>query len=1101
MMLAVIMVISLLPLSTLAETEEVKISVPAVSVGAGHSAAIKTDGSLWIWGCNVHGELGDGTKDNKSEPIKIMDNVVQVSLGECHSAAVKKDGTLWMWGLNSSGQLGNSTLDNSIIPIKVLDNVKWVSLGGFHSAAIKNDGSLWVWGSNQFGQLGDGTTENRTSPVKIMDDVVQVALGYYNGVSVKKDGTLWILGENNYGVPTKVMDNVRFVQSNGRNAAIKTDDSLWVWGNNDQGELGDGTRIDKTEPIKIMDDVAYVDLGLYHSAAVKKDGTLWTWGFNDKGQLGNKAMSNTSITIPTKVADDIIQVALGDKHSAAIKKDGTLWTWGLNQYGQLGNGTHYNTSIMTRIMNLNAGLIIEGESSVHNAKEITLKATRYDEDGNVAPEGGITWSCSDESVAQITPWGNNVTVKGLKGGKVTITATHAESGMSATHEIEVYGDMNISINAMQNADGIKTKYIDAMRDEVLGISVSNIPEGVEPEIDVTFDQPDFLEVGELKEVPSIQTNNGITKSYELPIKGIQRGTVTVTASIKGEQDKSDTAQIEIRAPRVFNNNVELDFGKVLPFIENERMFVGADKFFGLIGGNAQEQEKTVVATHNDTRFIYNEGQDFVAVNDTGATVKNTPVNQSTGEGDKLYVPLRFTAENYNGYVQWNRDERAAYITDDYRSEYISKVKKYCFNYPQSEMPLYHEQQEAYDKLIDNEKYLSYWFMKEYSEIDTSSLSAFRDDLAKKTIINTTALVFNDEMWTRLWNYLKAVHTDPSMLTDGIDEVEKEKYKDALKAYIESTHEKRTADKIVEVIDNITDPLKSAKSSISAATSPIKLDLKIEASADDLRETRKILTDLGVSSDLSDVSDYAKHVDNLLDEFDALSAVGTVSDIAGWGFILTDGLSDMMKTLGNYNTMNEYVAELDSMTNDTSLPTSLREAAKELKTEIGGNIDDAIRAPLKRMFDTAGEELTSDGLKTIASGTGATIAAQIFAGISIAKFVGNVTAGVDDVIKNISYVQMWGFLQESEAKKLESLATEFNKLYKAEKDIDEVYAAAEKVEESYKRLHNYRLQGETTYRFLQSGEYAIIDLQKFTGSEENVEAADNKIKMLNEISFR
>lgn len=750
-----------------------------------------------------------------------------------------------------------------------------------------------------------------------------------------------------------------------------------------------------------------------------------------------------------------------------------------------------------------SGIKINGSDSCAMNNEVVLNATRYDENGSIAPEGGITWTCDNESIAQITPWGNNVTVKGLKGGKVTITAIHAESGMSATHELEVKDDMQISINAMKNADGIKTKYIDAMKEEKLSINVTNLPENTVPEIEVEVDKKDFLDVGELKEVPVIQTEaTGIAKQYELPIKGLQNGKIKVTAILKTEQEtKEDTAEIIIRSPKVYNNNIELTFGKVLPYIENERMFVGAEKFFGLVGGSAQENGKTVTGTHNNTTYTYIAEHGNVKVNDGATVIDNLPTVENTAEGEKIYIPLRFTAENYDGYVQWNNDEYAAYITDDERSAYISKIKKYCYDYSKNDRLLYLPQQQSYEKLMNNDLYLSYLFMKEYSEIDTSSLSAFMTDVTKKGIINTTALVFNDEMWTRLWNYLKASHSDPTMFVDGVDEVEKEKYKDALKSYIENTHQKRTTDKIVEVIDNVTDPLKSAKGSISAATSPIKLDLKIEASADDLKETRKMLTDLGVSSDLSDVSDYAKNVDNILDEFDTLSAVGTVSDVAGWGFILTDGLSDMMKTLGNYNTMNEYVSELDSMSNNTSLPASLREAAKELKAEISGNIDDAIRAPLKRMFDAAGEEVTSDGLKTIASGTGATVAAQIFAGVSIAKFIGNLTAGVDDVIKNISYVQMWGLLQKAEVEKLNSLASEFNKLYKAEKDIDEVYAAAEKVEESYLRLHNYRLQGEQTYRYLQSGDYAVIDLQSLTGSGDNVEYADNNIKMLNDISFK
>ena len=100
-----------------------------------------------------------------------------VSLGYVHSAAIKSDGSLWTWGNNDAGQLGDGTTTDRSTPVKVMDNVAAVSLGFYHSAAIKSDGSLWIWGVNGYGQLGDGTTTNRSTPVKVMDNVAAVSLG------------------------------------------------------------------------------------------------------------------------------------------------------------------------------------------------------------------------------------------------------------------------------------------------------------------------------------------------------------------------------------------------------------------------------------------------------------------------------------------------------------------------------------------------------------------------------------------------------------------------------------------------------------------------------------------------------------------------------------------------------------------------------------------------------------------------------------------------------------------------------------------------------------------------------------------------------------
>ena len=271
--------------------------------GNHHSAAIAEDGSLYTWGRNYQGQLGNGTKTDSLTPIKIMDNVKSVSLGYSHSAAITEDGSLYTWGYNSSsGELGNGTTTDSLIPIKIMDNVKSVSLGGYHSAAITEDGSLYTWGWNMDGQLGNGTKTNSLTPIKIMDNVKSVSLGYIHSAAITEDG------------------------------------SLYTWGyNSSSGELGNGTETRSLTPIKIMDNVKSVSLGEFHSAAITEDGSLYTWGSNSSGQLGNG--TETRSLTPIKIMDNVKSVSLGDYHSAAITEDGNLYTWGWNDWGQLGNGT------------------------------------------------------------------------------------------------------------------------------------------------------------------------------------------------------------------------------------------------------------------------------------------------------------------------------------------------------------------------------------------------------------------------------------------------------------------------------------------------------------------------------------------------------------------------------------------------------------------------------------------------------------------------------------------------------------------------------------------------------------------------------------------
>ncbi len=278
------------------------------------ASAIKTDGTLWGWGSNLFGQLGDGTTSNRSSPVTVAGsgtNWKQVARGENHTAAIKTDGTLWAWGKNGNGTVGDGTISHRSSPVTTAGggtNWKQVEAGSNHTAAIKTDGTLWTWGSNIVGALGNGTTTARSSPGTTAGGGTnwkQVATGYYSSMAIKTDGT------------------------------------LWTWGNNDSGQLGDGTTTSRSSPGTTAGggtNWKQVEAGEFnHTVAIKTDGTLWGWGLNGSGQLGDGATSNRSS--PVTVAGggtNWKQVAAGSIYTAAIKTDGTLWTWGYNQYGQLG---------------------------------------------------------------------------------------------------------------------------------------------------------------------------------------------------------------------------------------------------------------------------------------------------------------------------------------------------------------------------------------------------------------------------------------------------------------------------------------------------------------------------------------------------------------------------------------------------------------------------------------------------------------------------------------------------------------------------------------------------------------------------------------------
>lgn len=354
-----------------------------ISCGSQHMAAIDTDGALWIWGDNYDAQLGNGKQGSEyssNVPIKVMEDVVSVSCGDRNTAAITSDGTLWMWGYNKFGQVGNDRAGDlkqgegyyqqiyQTVPAKVMEDVAAVSCGNGITAAIKKDGSLWIWGITGDSLCNQivGSTRCQTVPVKVMDDVASIE----SILSVvKTDGSLWARGWGPYYVDetatehssdfVKLTDDVVTTSGSSARAVIKKDGSLWMWGLNSDGQLGNGrvgdeyheyaptlTTVSQTTPVKVMDQVASVLSIDTQTAVIKEDGSLWMWGRNDYGQLGNGASKNKYSIIsseecsyfPVKVMDHVVAFDCGRYNTIALKTDGTVWAWGYNRYGQVGNG-------------------------------------------------------------------------------------------------------------------------------------------------------------------------------------------------------------------------------------------------------------------------------------------------------------------------------------------------------------------------------------------------------------------------------------------------------------------------------------------------------------------------------------------------------------------------------------------------------------------------------------------------------------------------------------------------------------------------------------------------------------------------------------------
>jgi alpha-tubulin suppressor-like RCC1 family protein len=322
-----------------------------------------TSGGIWVWGYNVTGLDGEWNGGHVSSPMLISGinwrKLASINPWAANGAAIKHDGSLWIWGENNYGQYGNEHTEPTQEPVQSTEDTDWesVSCGGQFIAAIKQDGTLWMWGRNDLGQLGDNTTTNKSSPVQTVaggTNWKQVACGVDYVLATKTDGTLWAWGHNSSGKlglgntvhrssPVQVGSdtNWRYIAASlNHSSGIKSDNTLWTWGTNNDGQLGDGTQTTRSSPVQTIASGStwkQVTLGANFTVALKTDGTIWAWGWGGYGQLGNGTGSRSS---PTQIANpttDWRMIACGEHHTLAIKTDGSLWGWGRNEFGQLGN--------------------------------------------------------------------------------------------------------------------------------------------------------------------------------------------------------------------------------------------------------------------------------------------------------------------------------------------------------------------------------------------------------------------------------------------------------------------------------------------------------------------------------------------------------------------------------------------------------------------------------------------------------------------------------------------------------------------------------------------------------------------------------------------
>jgi alpha-tubulin suppressor-like RCC1 family protein len=346
-----------------------------IGAGSDHSAAVTSDGSVWTWGNGGQGQLGRDPGLDIGDPtpavVPGIHGIRAVMAGADDVMAIRSDGSVWSWGRNASGQLGNGasfrrfggpTLVGLLGVVAVAGNPIFHDSGTGRSFAIRSgDGSVWSWGSNGEGELGDGTTSGRASPAQVpgLSGITSIASGPYQTFAVNGGGALWGWGLT--GTPDQASQSslpsvlasggVAGAAAGGYGTAVRqehfvarlSDGTLQTWGADDRGELGQGAvaPVFSAAPGLVPGVGGVVSAGATANSAAALDnlGEVFTWGANPTGELGTGDLLRLVRPAPALVPGlGAVELAVGQTHVMVVRSDGTVAGWGGSGDGAVGTG-------------------------------------------------------------------------------------------------------------------------------------------------------------------------------------------------------------------------------------------------------------------------------------------------------------------------------------------------------------------------------------------------------------------------------------------------------------------------------------------------------------------------------------------------------------------------------------------------------------------------------------------------------------------------------------------------------------------------------------------------------------------------------------------
>jgi alpha-tubulin suppressor-like RCC1 family protein len=384
--------------------------VVAIGAGSTHAIALRSDGTVWAWGHNRNGQLGVGAAEDfavRPKPVTGLNGIVAISAGAWHNLALRNDGTVWGWGYNGTGTLGDGGTTDRFVPVQAigLAGATAIAAGGYHSAAARSDGTVWAWGTNIQGQLGAGAFDpdvHRPQPVPGVTGVRALSAGQTHTLALRSDGSVWGWGYNAWGelgydnalyafvneaVPLPGLSGVTDVNAGLSVSFAVAGGNALGWGKNNYQQLASGIArpANQTTPVLVpgLDGVASIACGRYSSYALKEDGAVWAWGANGWGSLGDGTAASRSSPVRVTGLPAIAAISAGAPiylfaddefavHVLAADRTGAVWAWGANTHGQLGNGelaftngNRYWTATPVRLAGL-SGIVAVAAGSFHS---------------------------------------------------------------------------------------------------------------------------------------------------------------------------------------------------------------------------------------------------------------------------------------------------------------------------------------------------------------------------------------------------------------------------------------------------------------------------------------------------------------------------------------------------------------------------------------------------------------------------------------------------------------------------------------------------------------------------------------------------------------